>query len=85
MNAPLTTAVRVIAALCPYNPTATDVYSRFREPEQVMCPDEGEYATVQVNAEMAAATAAVGMPGLRVIHCTLWPRACGRGCLEQLI
>jgi hypothetical protein len=84
MNTPLTTAVRVIAALCPYNPVATDVYYRFRGPTQVTCPENGERATVQADAEMAAATATIGVPGLRIIRCTQWPRACGRGCLEQL-
>ena len=84
MKAPLTTAVRVVATLCPFSPMATDIYSRFREPQQVLCQEEGEYATVQVDAEMAAATAAVRMPGLRIVRCTQWPRACGRGCLEQL-
>ena len=84
MNTPLKTAVRIIAALCPYNPAATDVYYRFRGPRQVTCPEKGERATVEADAEMAAATAAVGMPGLRIIRCSQWPRACGRGCLEQL-
>jgi len=76
--------VHVIATLCSFSPMATDVYARFREPQQVLCPEDGEYATVQVDAEMAAATAAVGVPGLRIIRCTQWPRACGRGCLEQV-
>jgi len=84
MKTPLTNSVRVIAALCPFSAVGTDVYARFREPQQVICPEAREYAEVQVDAEMAAATAAVGMPGLRIIRCTQWPRACGRGCLEQL-
>ena len=84
MKTPLPNSVRVIVALCPFSPMATDVYSRFREPQQVLCPEKGEYATVQVDAEMAAATAAVEMSGLRIIRCTQWPRVCGRGCLEQL-
>jgi hypothetical protein len=79
-----TTAVRVIAPLCPAIPLATEVYSRFREPKQVTCPEKGEPATAQVDAKMAAATAAVGVPELRIIRCTQWPCACGRGCLGQL-
>jgi len=78
------TPVRVIAALYPSIPQAIEVYSRFREPKQVTCPEKCEPTTVQVDAEMAAATAAVGVPGLRIIRCTQWPRVCGRGCLEQL-
>jgi hypothetical protein len=84
MTTPFATPVRVIAALYPSIPQAIEVYSRFREPKQVTCPEKCEPATVQVDAEMAAATAAVGVPGLRIIRCTQWPRACGRGCLEQL-
>jgi hypothetical protein len=37
-----------------------------------------------VDAKMAAVTAAFGVPGLRIISCSLWPRACGRGCIAQL-
>jgi hypothetical protein len=84
MTTPFATPLRVIAALYPSIPQAIEVYSRFREPRQVTCPEKCEPATVQVEAEMAAATVAVGVPGLRIIHCTQWPRACGRGCLEQL-
>jgi len=82
MKTPLTNPAHV--PVCASGPAATDVYARFREPQQVICPEKGEYVTVQVDAEMAAATAAVGVPGLRIIRCTQWPRGCGRGCLDQL-
>jgi hypothetical protein len=85
MTTPLTGPVRVIAALCPSVPLAIEVYSRFREPKQVICAETGEPATVQVDAKMAAATVAAGVPGLRIIRCTQSPRTCGRGCLDQLI
>jgi hypothetical protein len=84
MTTPITTPVRVIAALCPSIPLSIEAYSQFREPKQVTCPETGETATVQVDAKMAAATAAVGVPGLRITRCTQWPRACGRGCVGQL-
>lgn len=71
--------------MCPFSTVRpADVYARYREPQQVICPEDHEYATVQVDAEMAAATAALGMPGLRIIRCSQWPRECGRGCLELL-
>ena len=79
-----TNPVRVVTELSPFNPTANDVYARFREPQQVICPEEKEYAAIQVDAEMAAATAALGLPWLRIIRCTEWPLDCGRGCLELL-
>lgn len=84
MKTPLTTPVRAIAALCPLFPLSIEVYARYREPKMVTCPEVGETAAVQVDAEMAAATAAVGIPGLRIIRCSEWPRACGRGCMDQL-
>jgi hypothetical protein len=84
VTTPFTTFVRVIARLYPSAPVATDVYSPFREPKEVTCPETGEAATVQVDATMAVATSAVGVPGLRIISCTQWPQACGRGCLGQL-
>jgi hypothetical protein len=79
-----TTAVRKIAALCPLSPLANEVYERFREPQQVTCPETGETAMVKIDAERAAATFSVGVPGLRIIRCSEWPRPCGRGCLNQL-
>ncbi len=84
MKTRLSNPVHAIAALCPFSQVASEVYARFREPQQVICPETNEYAAVQVDAEMAAATAAVGLPGLKVIRCTQWPRECGRGCLELL-
>lgn len=81
----LSTPVRVITAQCPSIPLAIEVYSRFRQPTQVTCPEKGELATVQVDAKTAAASAALGIPGgLRIIGCSQWPRTCGRGCLGQL-
>ena len=84
MTTPLATPARVIASVCPSFLLAAEVYSRFREPRQVTCPENGEPATVEVDADLAAATALVGMAELRIVRCTEWPRACGRGCLCQL-
>jgi len=84
MAAPLTASVRAIAPLCACIGLALEVYPRFREPKQVTCPETCKPATVQVDAKMAAATAAVGLPELRIIRCTQWPCACGRGCLGEL-
>ena len=84
MTSPFTIPVRMIASLCPSIPLAFEVHSRFREPKQVTCPEKGELATVQVDAKMAAATAVVGVAELRIIRCTQWPCACGRGCLGEL-
>jgi hypothetical protein len=84
MTTPFTIPFCFIAQLCPSIPLAVEVYSQFRAPKQVTCPEKGELATVQVDAKMAAATAVVGVSELRIIRCTQWPCACGRGCLGEL-
>jgi hypothetical protein len=84
MTTPLSTPARVFASVCPSFLLAAEVYSRFREPRQVTCPENGKPATVEVDADLAAATALVGMTELRITRCTEWPRGCGRGCLCQL-
>ncbi len=48
MKIPLTTSLRVMATLYPFSNVATEVYSRFREPKQVTCPEKFEPATVQL-------------------------------------
>lgn len=78
------TAIRRIAAMCPLSPMTLDVYARFREPQEVTCPETGGDATIKIDAEMAAATFAVGMPGILITRCSKWPRECGRGCLSQI-
>ncbi len=75
----VTTAVRAIAALYPFDAVATKVYSRFREPKQVNCLEKSEAATVQEDAKMAAATAAVGVlralnHSLHAVASRLWSR-----------
>ena len=81
----MTTPVQLIAAKYPSNPSTIQLYSHFREPKMVICTETGEFATVQVDAKIAAVTTAFGVPGLRIMSCTRWPRACGRGCIAQLL
>jgi hypothetical protein len=80
----MTTPVQAIPAKYPSNPSPIQLYSHFREPKIVTCTEDGAFATVQVDAKMAAVTTAFGVPGLRIISCSRWPRACGRGCIAQL-
>jgi hypothetical protein len=70
--------------LNPFIPSAMEVYAHWREPREVLCPETGEQATIQVDAGRAAAMASVGLPGLKIIRCTQWPRKCGRGCMAWL-
>ena len=70
--------------LNPFMPLATKVYAHWREPREVLCPETGAQATTQVDAGRAAAMAAVGLPGLKIIRCSQRPRACGRGCMAWL-
>ena len=81
----MTTPLQVSAVKHPSNPSAIQLYSYFRAPKIVTCTEDGAFATVQVDAKMAAVTTALGVPGLRIISCSRWPRACGRGCIAQLV
>ena len=53
---------------------------------KVHCPGVGLPASIQVDAQHAAFTAAFGRPDLRVEGCSLWPdfHNCGQACLKQL-
>lgn len=81
----MTTPLQGSATKPPANPSAFRLYSHFRAPKIVTCTEDGAFATVQVDAKMAAVSTALGVPGLRIVSCSLWPRACGRGCIAQLV
>ena len=49
-------------------PWVAEVFAHWREPRKVVCPETGITATIQVDAGRAAAMAAVGLPGLKIIR-----------------
>jgi len=79
-------AIAVIGVIYVLTPVALSVFSEFRDPKQVICPQNNEPARVLVDARHAAMTSAVGMRTLRLRDCSRWPHqgACDRRCLSQL-
>jgi hypothetical protein len=64
-------------------PIVADVFSRFRRPRLVRCPETGLTAEVAIDARHAAFTAVPGPPDLRVTGCSLWPERedCAQRCV----
>jgi hypothetical protein len=67
-------------------PVGLGVFAEFKEPKEVICPENGEPAQIKVDASYAAMTSAVGMDRRRLQGCSRWPErgACNRACLGQL-
>jgi len=88
MTFPLVAALLVVGIAIVYIvvPIAVDTYVRFRGPREVTCPETKEQVRVRVDAPYAAATAATGLPKLRLAECTRWPHRgdCDQACVEQL-
>ncbi|MFZ0889687.1 MAG: hypothetical protein WA005_14635 [Candidatus Binataceae bacterium] len=88
MTFPLVAALLVVGVAIIYIvvPIALDTYMRFRGPREVTCPETKEPVRIQVDARYAAATAATGLPKLRLAECTRWPQRgdCNQDCVEQL-
>lgn len=61
-------------------------FIKYRGKRVVMCPETRKTVAVEVNAPLAAVSAAVGEPRLRLSDCTRWPerRDCGQECLPQI-
>ncbi|HEU4387451.1 MAG TPA: hypothetical protein VFV34_06615 [Blastocatellia bacterium] len=65
---------------------ALGAYRKYRGRRIVVCPETRKNVAVEVNASIAAASAVVGEPRLRLSDCTRWPerRDCGQECLPQI-
>jgi len=61
-------------------------YARFRGQRVITCPENEEFAAVEVDAKHAAATSLFGERELRLQACTRWPEKqnCGQDCLAQI-
>jgi hypothetical protein len=61
-------------------------YVRFRGKRVITCPENEEFAAVEVDATHAATTALFGERELRLQTCTRWPEKqnCGQDCLAQI-
>ncbi len=88
MTFPIVAALLVVSVAIIYIvvPIAVDTFMRFRGPREVTCPENKQPVTVRVDARYAAATAATGLPKLRLVECARWPERadCEQGCVEQL-
>ena len=60
--------------------------SKYRGSKIVTCPETGKPTVVEVDAVHAALTATVGLPDIRLNHCSRWPinAQCGQECLTDL-
>ena len=60
--------------------------SRYGGTRPVTCPETGKRALVEVDALHASLTSTVGLPDIRLEHCSRWPlnEQCGQECLVDL-
>ncbi len=63
------------------------IYERYSGSRPVACPENQQYAVVNIDVRHAAATAIDGSPNLRLSECSRWPgRArCNQECLPEAI
>lgn len=61
-------------------------YRRYRGERVVTCPETGKTVAVEVNASMAAVSASLDDPRLRLSSCSRWPerQGCGQACLAEI-
>ena len=68
-------------------PVAGAVYTYYRGPKVVRCPETCRAALIRVNAVRASLDAVTGNPGAIVTSCSLWPRRrqCAQGCVAGVL
>jgi hypothetical protein len=61
-------------------------YLEYRGKRLVICPETEKYATVEINAPLAAVTSLFGAPELRIENCSRWPERqhCAQDCIWQI-
>src|ERR1041385_434739 len=88
MNTPGYLIVAVLVAVSLYYGIRwlARVYSRYGGTRPVTCPETGKFALVEVDALHASLTSTVGLPDIRLEHCSRWPlnEQCGQECLVDL-
>jgi len=85
MNTPGYLIVTVLVAIPVYYGIRwlARVYSRYGGTRPVTCPETGKFALVEVDSLHASLTSTVGLPDIRLEHCSRWPlnEQCGQECL----
>ena len=88
MNTPGYLIVTVLVAIPVYYGIRwlARVYSRYGGTRPVTCPETGKFALVEVDSLHASLTSTVGLPDIRLEHCSRWPlnEQCGQECLVDL-
>ena len=61
-------------------------YLKFRGQRVITCPENDEFAAVEVDARGAARAALLGHEQVRLRECSRWPekQGCGQECLSQI-
>lgn len=61
-------------------------YTRYQGSRLVTCPETHGQAIVEIDARHAALTSIVGVPEIRLDHCSRWPinQDCGQECMVDL-
>lgn len=72
----------VVALAVPAAWSMGRVYRRSRGRREIVCPDAGRCATIELDARHAVAMHALGESARRVKTCSLWPdrRDCRQAC-----
>jgi hypothetical protein len=78
--------IAAIGVVCVLLPVGLSVFEEFSAPREVLCPLNGESASITADATYAAITSVVGMPRLRLAGCSLWTERgeCSQTCLRRL-
>jgi len=65
---------------------AVEVSLRYRGTRVITCPETRQPAAVEVDSRLAARTASLSRPFLRLTQCSRWPERqdCGQDCLRQI-
>jgi hypothetical protein len=63
------------------------IYEQYSGGRPVACPENQQYAVVNIDVRHAAATAIDGSPNLRLSECSRWPERaqCNQECLSEAI
>ncbi len=85
MYTPLITISAILAAgiLFVLAPVAVDTYRRYRNRKVVICPENKNFAEVELKAGRAGLMSALGKSKLAVKWCSRWPYK--KGCAEECV
>jgi len=82
----LVVGILVIVALVLIIRALARTYLEYRGKRLVVCPETKTYATVEIDAPLAAITSLFGAPELRIENCSRWPehQHCAQDCVWQI-